>query len=335
MRLAIGAGYRTVVLDKLGYAANLRNLDAVAGSAGYSFVKGDIGDSALVGRLLEEQTPAAIVNFAAETHVDRSIDDPSGFLQSNVDGFFRLLEVLRSRAKSAPPVRLLHISTDEVYGPIESGMASEDAPFRPSSPYAASKAAADCLARAYVRTYGAPIVIARCSNNYGAYQFPEKLIPLMIVRALGEQSLPVYGDGLQERDWILVDDCCAALLRVLERGQAGREYNIGGGRTQSNRDTVFLVCQILDRLRPRPSGRPYVDLIKHVTDRPGHDRRYAIDSQRCRNEIGWEATTPFERGLHDTVAWYLQNEAWWRELLTTRYDGRRLGTGAPEPVRTT
>jgi len=278
-----------------------------------------------MGSLLEEETPQAIVNFAAETHVDRSIDDPSNFLRSNVDCFFRLLESVRSRAASGSQLRLLHISTDEVYGPVSSGAASEDAPFRPSSPYAASKAAADCLVRAYVRTYGAPIIVARCSNNYGPHQFPEKLIPLMIVRAVTGQSLPVYGDGLQEREWIFVDDCCSALLQILERGQVGREYNVGSGRTSSNRDTVARICQTLDEVRPRPSGRPYAGLIQHVTDRPGHDRRYAIDTQRTRSEIGWTPAVSFEDGLRDTISWYLENEPWWKQTLASRYDGGRLG----------
>lgn len=315
-----------VTLDKLGYSANLANLAAVSASAAHRFVKGDIGDRALVHSLLSEVRLDAVVNFAAETHVDRSIDDPSNFVSANVDAFFNLLEALRAWQRSST-FRFLHISTDEVYGPIASGAADEDAPFRPSSPYAASKAAADCLLRAYVRTYGLPAIVARCSNNYGPYQFPEKLIPLIIVRALGERALPIYGDGLQERDWIAVDDCCAALLGVLERGAVGREYNVGAGRPLTNLELVRALCRELDGARPRASGRGYAELIAHVEDRPGHDRRYAIDARRVREEIGWAPAVSLADGLRDTVAWYLQNESWWQELLTARYDGSRLGLG--------
>jgi dTDP-glucose 4,6-dehydratase len=327
VRHAVAAGYRVITLDKLGYAANLRNLDPVRDSGSHRLVKGDIGDRALVARLLVDESPAAIINFAAETHVDRSIDDPAHFVTANVDGFFHLLEAVRSWRSHPPGFRLLHVSTDEVYGPIATGLAAEDAPFCPSSPYAASKAAADCLARAYVRTYGLPIVIGRCSNNYGAYQFPEKLIPLMIVRALQERSLPLYGDGLQERDWILVDDCCRALAGVLQRGAVGREYNVGSGETRTNREVVAVICQELDRLRPRKAARPYAELIESVADRPGHDRRYALDAGRLREEIGWSPAASLADGLRSTVAWYLQNEAWWSELLASRYDGGRLGLG--------
>jgi dTDP-glucose 4,6-dehydratase len=296
VRLLIRRGYGVVTVDNLGYAGNLANLASVMAEPGHRFVEGSINDGRLLAGLLAETRPRAVVNFAAETHVDRSIDEAGIFVQSNVVGMLACLEAARVHFDGlAGPdrdrFRFLQISTDEVYGPIADGAATEDAPFRPSSPYAASKAAADCLARSFVRTYEFPLVTARCSNNYGPYQFPEKLIPLMIVRALAGKSLPIYGDGRHQRDWLFVEDCCEGILAVLERGAPGADYNIGGGACSTNLDMVTALCAELDRARPRETGGSYEKLIAHVEDRPGHDRRYAIDTAKIGREIGWQPET--------------------------------------------
>ncbi len=298
--------YRVVNLDKLTYAGDPGRLADVAGSPRYAFVQGDIADGDLVAAVVDAHRPWAIVNFAAESHVDRSILDPGPFLQTNVIG----VEVLLRVARRAQVARVLHISTDEVYGDLEGqAAATEASPLRPSSPYAASKAAADLLCLSYHRTYGLPVLVARSSNNYGPYQFPEKLIPLMILNALAGRDLPVYGDGLQRRDWLHVEDNCTALLAVLERGHPGAVYNIGTGDERTNLDVVARICAAVARHTGRdPAG--VRAQIRHVADRPGHDRRYALDTGRVRTELGWAPRVPFDEGLERTVAWYVANTAW-------------------------
>jgi dTDP-glucose 4,6-dehydratase len=309
---ALGADAGPVLtLDKLTYAGSLLNLDAVRDDPRHQFVRGDICDRALVRSLLRTHKPRAIVHFAAETHVDRSIAGPEAFVQTNVVGTWALLEEARAYVEKFGPdesFRFLHISTDEVYGSLEprAPAFTEEHPFRPSSPYAASKAAADHLVRAYRHTYGLPVLITNCSNNYGPRQYPEKLIPLMIRNALAGKPLPVYGDGANVRDWLYVADHCEALLAVLGRGRVGETYNIGGESERANNDVVRALCAALDRERPRRAG-PYAELIAHVTDRPGHDRRYAMDIAKIRRELGWQPKESFESGLEKTVRWYLAN----------------------------
>jgi len=306
-----------VNLDKLSYAGNLQTLAALQGDSRHVFVQGDIGDAALVQRLLAEHTPRAIVNFAAESHVDRSIDGPGDFIQTNVVGVFHLLEAARTYHDALPAAqrqafRFLHVSTDEVYGSLEPG----DAPFTeahaysPNSPYSASKAASDHLVHAWHHTYGLPVLTTHCSNNYGPFHFPEKLIPLMILNALAGKSLPVYGDGMQVRDWLYVRDHCRAIRRVLDAGAPGQTYNIGGNSERTNIDVVHALCALLDELRPRADGRPYAQQIAHITDRPGHDRRYAIDAVKIAGELGWQPAETLESGLRKTVRWYLDNPEW-------------------------
>jgi len=303
-------------LDKLTYAGNLRNLDSLRGDSRHAFVQGDICDRALLKKLLETHKPRAIVHFAAESHVDRSITGPAEFVQTNVVGTFCLLEEVRNffdklKGKEREQFRFLHISTDEVYGSLGAGdpAFTEASPHAPNSPYAASKAAADHLVRAYHHTYGLPTLTTNCSNNYGPYQFPEKLIPLVIRNALAGKPLPVYGDGKNVRDWLYVLDHCAAVRLVLERGRVGETYNIGGDSEKANIDLVNLVCLLLDKTSPRRSGR-YSDLISFVKDRPGHDRRYAIDAGKLARELGWKPKESFESGLAKTVRWYIDNRAW-------------------------
>ena len=326
-----------VNLDKLTYAGNLDNFRALSRDAPLEFVQGDIGDIELMRSLLERIQPRAIVNFAAESHVDRSIHDPEAFIATNVVGTFRLLESARNylQKKSAgerEAFRFLHVSTDEVFGSLRPG----EPPFReadayqPSSPYAASKAASDHLARAWHRTFGLPVITTNCSNNYGPFQFPEKLIPLMITCALGGKPLPVYGDGLQIRDWIYVGDHCAALRTVIRAGSPGVTYNIGGEMQKANLDVVRAICDVLDQERPRPNGVSYRDQITFVKDRPGHDRRYAIDATKIKQELEWSAIESFDSGLRKTVRWYLANAAWaervlsgaHREWIDTNYSAR-------------
>ena len=324
-------------LDKLTYAGNLENLASLEGDTRHLFVHGDIGDSALVAGLLSEHQPRAILNFAAESHVDRSIHGPEDFIETNIVGTFRLLEAVRAYWKGLAPdaqqaFRFLHVSTDEVYGSL-----GKDAPafnerhqYEPNSPYSASKAASDHLVRAYHHTYGLPVLTTNCSNNYGPYHFPEKLIPLMIVNALAGKPLPVYGDGQQIRDWLYVKDHCSAIRRVLEAGVLGETYNVGGWNEKPNLEIVHTVCALLDELRPRADGQPYQQQIAYVTDRPGHDRRYAIDASKLANELGWKPAETFASGIRKTVQWYLDNQPWvahiqsgaYREWVEKNYSGR-------------
>jgi dTDP-glucose 4,6-dehydratase len=314
-----------VNLDKLSYAGNLRNLEALRGDARHVFLRGDIADRPLLREALERHRPRAIVHFAAESHVDRSILGPAEFIQTNVVGTWSLLEEARAYWASLggaerAAFRFLQVSTDEVYGSLGPGdpAFTESTSYAPSSPYAASKAAADHLLRAYHRTYGLPTLTGNCSNNYGPYQFPEKLIPLMIHNALARAALPVYGDGGQVRDWLYVRDHCAALRRILEAGQPGETYNIGGNAEQRNLDVVRLLCAMLDKARPKPSGS-YADQISFVKDRPGHDRRYAIDASKARRELGWSPGETFESGLEKTLQWYLEHGAWVEDVTSGTY----------------
>ncbi len=327
VRSAVTKGCEVVTLDALTYAGNLSNLDTVKDVSNHRTITGSIADRELVAQLLAELRPTTIVNFAAESHVDRSIDGPDAFIDSNIVGVFVLLEACREHlkcCKNADRFRFLHISTDEVYGSIEQGAATENDRYDPSSPYAASKAAADHLVRAWSCTYGVPVLITNCTNNYGPYQFPEKLIPLTISKALQGERLPLYGDGLQERDWLHVEDHCRALDAVLSNGKTGQTYNIASGETRSNRAVIEEICAILDRLSPRSDGNPYRTLIENVADRPGHDRRYALDGSKTRVEIGWTPEIAFTAGLTDTVHWYLEN-GHWIETSRQKYDGSRLG----------
>ncbi|MEO6308287.1 MAG: dTDP-glucose 4,6-dehydratase [Nitrospiraceae bacterium] len=304
-------------LDKLTYAGNLENLAGLQGNARHTFIRGDIGDADLVASLLNEHKPRAIINFAAESHVDRSIHGPEDFIQTNIIGTFRLLEAVRAywsglSNETKQSFRFLHVSTDEVYGSLAKGEPafSETRRYEPNSPYSASKAGSDHLVRAYHHTYGLPVLTTNCSNNYGPYHFPEKLIPLMIVNALAGKPLPVYGDGQQIRDWLYVKDHCSAIRRVLEAGRVGEVYNIGGCNEKPNIEIVHTVCALLDELRPRTDGRPYSEQIAYVTDRPGHDRRYAIDAGKIEHELGWKPAETFETGIRKTVQWYLDNHSW-------------------------
>ncbi|MBR5705568.1 MAG: dTDP-glucose 4,6-dehydratase [Deltaproteobacteria bacterium] len=311
-----------VNLDKLTYAGNLANLADVASDPRYRFVKGDIADTALVRGLFEETQPDAIVHFAAESHVDRSIVGPGDFVQTNIVGTFTLLEAARATwGKETAQRRFLHVSTDEVYGSLgETGRFTEKTAYAPRSPYSASKAASDHLAAASFHTYGLPVLITNCSNNYGPFQFPEKLMPLIINNALHGKDLPVYGDGRNVRDWLYVEDHCRALRTVLEKGIPGQTYNIGGNNEQANIDIVTSICNLLDELAgPLPSGAPRTSLIRFVTDRPGHDRRYAIDATKIRRELGWEPQTTFREGLRRTVVWYLKHDGWLQAVLDGSY----------------
>lgn len=306
-----------VNVDKLTYAGNLENLASLQGDARHVFVQADIGDSAVIGRLLREHQVRAVLNFAAESHVDRSIHGPEDFIQTNVVGTFRLLEAVRAYWNELPSdsktnFRFLHVSTDEVYGTLSSSdpAFTEDNNYEPNSPYSASKAASDHLVRAWHHTYGLPVLTTNCSNNYGPLHFPEKLIPLMIVNALAGKPLPIYGDGQQIRDWLYVRDHCSAIRRVLEAGKLGETYNVGGWNEKANIDIVKTVCALLDQLRPRADGQSYAQQITFVTDRPGHDRRYAIDARKIERELGWKPAETFETGIRKTVQWYLDNPEW-------------------------
>ena len=310
-------GESVINLDKLTYAGNLENLATLKDDPRHIFVQGDIGDAALVGKLLAQHRPRAVVNFAAESHVDRSIHGPEDFIQTNIVGTFHLLEAVRAywsgladAEKSA--FRFLHVSTDEVYGSLakDEPAFGETRRYEPNSPYSASKAASDHLVRAYHHTYGLPVLTTNCSNNYGPYHFPEKLIPLMIVNALAGKPLPVYGDGQQIRDWLYVKDHCSAIRCVLKKGKLGEVYNVGGWNEKANLDIVHTVCALLDELQPRPNGKSYREQITFVTDRPGHDRRYAIDARKIERELGWKPVETFETGIRKTVRWYLNNQEW-------------------------
>jgi dTDP-glucose 4,6-dehydratase len=322
---------RVVVLDKLTYAGSLENLADVLDDPRLDFVEGDIADRRAVRRLFAEKRPTAVVNFAAESHVDRSIDDASAFIQTNVVGAFEMLEAARHHLAAAGgeerrAFRFLHVSTDEVYGSLEDeGLFTEETPYDPSSPYSASKAASDHLVRAWRRTYGLPTLVSNCSNNFGPYHFPEKLIPLVLLNALHERPLPVYGNGENVRDWLYVEDHARALERVVSAGTVGETYLIGGRAERSNLAVIRAICALLDERRPRVGGAPHSDLIEFVADRPGHDRRYAIDPAKTEAELGWSPQESFETGLARTVDWYLANEPWWRPLRERSYAGERLG----------
>jgi len=324
---------RLVNLDRLTYAGNLDTLRPLAGNPRHIFVQGDIGDRTLVSRLLRDYEVDAVVNFAAESHVDRSIDGPAAFIETNVVGTFNLLDCARgywsglSAARKAA-FRFLHVSTDEVYGSLgPTGKFTERTPYAPNSPYSASKAASDHLVRAWHHTYGLPVLTTHCSNNYGPYQFPEKLIPLTIAKALAGEPLPIYGDGSNVRDWLYVEDHCRAIARVLEAGRPGEVYNVGGNSEKTNLDVVDTLCALLDEALPESPHRPHAALKQFVTDRPGHDQRYAIDASKLETELGWAPRETFESGLGRTLDWYLTHADWVRRVTDGSYRGQRLGTG--------
>lgn len=328
---AVADGLTVVNLDKLTYAGNLDTLKSLERDEHHVFVHGDIGDRALVAKLLTEHRPDAIVNFAAESHVDRSIDGPAAFIETNVVGTLALLECARDYwkaldGKARDAFRFLHVSTDEVYGSLPAtGRFTEESPYAPNSPYSASKAASDHLVRAFHHTWGLPVLTTNCSNNYGPFQFPEKLIPLIIARALAGEPLPVYGDGKNVRDWLFVQDHCAAIRRVLEAGRVGETYNVGGDAERENIHVVKTICALLDAERPLPDGRKREALIEFVADRPGHDRRYAIDASKIRRELGWKPSVDFETGIARTVDWYLAHQDWVRRVLDGSYRLERIG----------
>ena len=330
IRLAIARGHSVVNLDALTYAACLENVASVTKHPNYAFEQVDIRNRVGLDAVFSRHSPDAVMHLAAESHVDRSIDDPVNFIEINVNGTLNVLEAARSywQGKSRPvSFRFHHVSTDEVFGSLLSDpevLFTEDTPYDPRSPYSASKASSDHLVRAWYQTYSLPVVLTNCSNNYGPYQFPEKLIPVVILNALAGKPLPIYGDGRNIRDWLYVDDHADALLLVLEEGAVGRSYNIGGENERTNLKLVKTLCAILDRLRPPASGS-YADLISFVADRPGHDERYAIDSSRIRNELGWQPSVTVDEGLEKTVRWYLDNESWWQPLLDRSGVGQRLG----------
>ena len=323
--------HRVLVLDKLTYAGVLSSLEPVAGNERYSFQQGDIADQALVSRLLREFKPDVVAHLAAESHVDRSIDGPADFIQTNIVGTFCLLQEALAYysgldAKGKSGFRFHHISTDEVYGSLgDEGLFLETTPYDPRSPYSASKASSDHLVRAWGHTYGLPVLVTNCSNNYGPFHFPEKLIPLVIIRALNGQDIPVYGDGSNVRDWLFVDDHAAALRLVFERAVPGETYNVGGSAERRNIDVVKAICNALDARIPREDGRRREEQIRFVTDRPGHDQRYAIDASKITQDLGWSPTVTFEQGIERTVDWYLNNRGWWQDILDGRYDTARLG----------
>ena len=330
--LVRGGAERVVNVDKLTYAGNLQSLKTVADDPHYAFVRADIGDERTMLDLMRAERVDVVMHLAAESHVDRSIDGPGAFVETNVVGTFRLLNAALAYWRELEPAardrfRFHHISTDEVFGdlPFDGGLFTEETPYAPSSPYSASKAASDHFVRAWHATYGLPVVLSNCSNNYGPYHFPEKLIPLVILNALEERPLPVYGAGANVRDWLYVEDHARALELVATRGAVGESYNIGGRAERTNLSVVQGICDILDRRRPRPGGASHRDLIAFVDDRPGHDRRYAIDAAKIERELGWTPRESFESGLDKTVDWYLGNEWWWGPIRRERYDGQRLG----------
>jgi dTDP-glucose 4,6-dehydratase len=328
VRLAMARGHEVVNLDALTYAACLDNVASVADMEGYAFVQADIRDAAALETVFRDHQPDAVMHLAAESHVDRSIDGPGAFIETNVMGTYTLLQAARSywEGRGKPDTfRFHHISTDEVFGSLgDTGMFTEETPYDPRSPYSASKASSDHLVRAWAETYGLPVVLTNCSNNYGPYHFTEKLVPVVILNALAGKPIPVYGEGLNVRDWLYVEDHADALLLVLQKGEVGRSYNIGGENEARNIDLVTTICATLDRLRP--ADQPYADLISYVTDRPGHDLRYAIDPARIRTELGWRPSVTLEEGIEKTVQWYLDNEDWWRALQNRDGVGTRLGT---------
>ena len=330
--LCAGPENHVVVLDRLTYAGTLASLTSVQDAPNFRFVQGDIADAGLVGGLLREHAIDAVIHLAAESHVDRSIDGPAAFLETNVVGTFRLLQSALAywrelTGERRERFRFHHVSTDEVFGdlPLDAGSFTEETPYRPSSPYSASKAASDHFVRAWHATYGLPVLISNCSNNYGPFHFPEKLIPLAILNALEEKTLPVYGTGQNVRDWLFVEDHARALSLVATLGRMGESYNVGGRAERTNLAVVEAICDLLDRKRPRGGGRSHRDLIAFVPDRPGHDRRYAIDASKIERELGWRPRESFESGLAKTVDWFLENGWWWQPLRASRYGGERLG----------
>ena len=321
-----GSGYYPIILDSLTYAGNKNNLDNFHNDS-YVFIKGDICDEVLVKSLFEKYHFEGVFHFAAESHVDRSIDGPQAFINTNIIGTYNLLEISRLyHNKQNSSFKFIHVSTDEVYGDLDNdGYFTENTPYNPSSPYSASKASSDHLARAWNRTYGLPVIITSCSNNYGAFQFPEKLIPLMIINCLDWKPLPVYGAGQNIRDWLFVDDHCSAIKAVYENGIIGETYNIGGNNEIKNIDIVNTICTILDDLRPSDNGKSYSELITFVKDRPGHDFRYAINAKKIQYELGWSPHESFKTGIKKTVVWYLENESWWKKIQDEKYNQERLG----------
>ena len=334
VRHLLQQGHEVLNFDKLTYAGNLESLADVAGHPQYHFVQGDIAEPDMVRRTLAWFKPQAVMHLAAESHVDRSIDGPMAFIQTNVVGTAVMLQAAREYWQNLPQeerdnFRFVHVSTDEVYGSLGAeGFFTENSAYDPHSPYSASKAASDHLARAWYHTYGLPVMVTNCSNNYGPYQFPEKLIPVVILKAIRGEPIPVYGRGENVRDWLYVLDHAEALLTVLERGRPGETYNIGGNNEMRNLDLVQLLCRILDELRPAGGGRSYAEQITFVTDRPGHDLRYAIDASKIRRDLGWTPRQDRESGFRQTVLWYLENEAWWQRILAGRYRLERLGQGS-------
>jgi len=334
VRQCLTQGYRVINLDALTYAASQNTLkDVEKNELRYRFEKGYIQDRPFVKSLLSKYKPSAVVNFAAETHVDRSIESPNQFIESNVVGAFTLLDecrhyynTLESSAKNK--FKFLHISTDEVFGSCSGDPFPEDAPYNPSSPYSASKASADFIIKSYFHTYGFPVLITNCTNNYGPNQFPEKLIPLMIIKASQQESLPLYGDGMQVRDWLYVEDHVDAILKVLQKGKAGETYNIAGLNGEvTNKTVVEELCQILDELTPRENNHSFKELITYVTDRPGHDFRYALSIEKIKTDLGWSPKVNFKEGLRKTVEWYFNNKSWWQEILERGYETKRIGLG--------
>ena len=330
VRLLVTRGYEILNIDKLTYAGNSESLSDLEGRPNYRFLKADICDGAAMQAAFSGFQPDSVMHLAAESHVDRSIDGPGTFIHTNILGTYTLLEAARNYVStldlSQHSFRFLHVSTDEVYGSLgDVGEFTEATSYDPRSPYSASKAASDHLARAWHHTYGLPVIVTNCSNNYGPYQFPEKLIPVVILKALRGESIPVYGKGENIRDWLYVEDHAAALITVLENGSFGETYNIGGNNEMRNIDLVHLLCSILDEIRPRADGRPYAEQITFVTDRPGHDLRYAIDSTKIRDQLGWSPRQDNESGFRKTVEWYLNNDAWWQNILDGSYQLVRLG----------
>ncbi|EMI41648.1 dTDP-glucose 4,6-dehydratase [Rhodopirellula sp. SWK7] len=341
VRMALSAGHQVLNVDALTYAGNLASLSDIESASNYQFAHVDITDAAAIDATVADYQPDAIMHLAAESHVDRSIDGPDQFIQTNVIGTFNLLQSSLKHYRSLEGdakdrFRFLHVSTDEVYGSLgEEGLFSETTPYDPHSPYSASKASSDHLARAWQDTYGLPVIVTNCSNNYGPYQFPEKLIPVVILKCLRGEPIPVYGKGENIRDWLYVEDHCRALLTVIEKGTPGETYNIGGNNEQRNIDLVHLLCQLMDELAPRgesneketdsPLATSHSQLITFVTDRPGHDLRYAIDASKIKDELGWEPSEDFESGFRKTVQWYLDNQSWWQDILSGEYKLERLG----------
>lgn len=330
VRLAVSKGHHVLNFDAITYAGNPDNLKDLEASSLYAFKQGSITDASAVSTALRNFQPDFVINFAAETHVDRSIDSPAAFIHTNVVGAYTVfncaLEYYKSLSEnSRAAFRVIHISTDEVYGSVETGASKENDVYEPNSPYSASKAGADHLARAFYKTYHLPIMVTNCTNNYGPYHFPEKLIPLAVTNALEGKNIPVYGDGLQMRDWLYVEDHCAAILEVAHRGRLGEKYNIGSKNQLTNIDVIKTICQTLDEIKPREDKSSYSSLITHVVDRPGHDRRYALDITKINQELGWSPATDFKSGIKKTISWYLENVSWWKKIKEKNYDGRRLG----------